>query len=316
MNSKSIFWGLFLIVIGILFGLKNFDLVHFHWSNVFRLWPFILVFWGVTLLPLKQNYKIALTLTTVIAFFAALILLPPKSHWTKNVHINSQHRSIDRNDDDDTKYSDDEDIFYIVQQLNEEIKEGEIKIDFGAGDFSIEEASNDLFEFRANQVNGKYLANTEIENDKAFVKIKQKNIHIKNGSDFDVDANLKINSNVIWDLDLDAGAANIKMDLKEFKIRKLDIDAGATDIFIELGQLIDTVDIELDAGVSNIEIIIPKEMAGQIKSSMVLASKDFVGFAKVKKGRYQTPDFDTNDKKVFIDIDAAAAAITVKRIEE
>ncbi len=314
MNNRSIFWGLFLIVIGILFGLKNFDIVYFHWSNVFRLWPFILVFWGVTLLPLKQNLKIVFTLATVIAFFAALILLPPKDHWSRNISFNSHHKSYTNDNNNDSEYGND--AFHIVQALDSEVKEGIIKIDFGAGDFTLKESSDDLFEFNAHQVNGKYQANTEIENDKAFIKIKQKKIHIKDGDNFDIDANLKINPDVKWDIDLDVGAANIDMDLKKFKIRRLDFDAGATDIFIELGSLLDTINLEIDAGVSNIEIIIPKEMSGQIKSSMVLASKDFIGFSKVNKGLYQTSNFDTNEKKVFIKIDAAAAAITVKRLDE
>ena len=317
MNNRSIFWGLFLIVIGILFGLKNFDLVYFHWSNVFRLWPFILVFWGVTLLPLKQNLKIVFTLATVIAFFAALILLPPKDRWSKSFNFDSHHKTYthsNNKNDNDTNYRDD--AFHIVQKFDQEIKEGVISIDFGAGDFTLKDSSDDLFEFKAHQLNGKYQANTEIENDKAVIKIKQKKIHIKEGDNFDINANLKINPEVIWDIDLDVGAANIEMDLKKFKIRKVDFDAGATDIFIELGTLLDTVNLEIDAGVSNIEIIVPKEMSGQIKSNMVLASKDFIGFPKVHKGLYQTPDFDTNEKKVFINIDAAAAAITVKRLDE
>jgi hypothetical protein len=312
-NNRGIYWGLFLIAIGVLFGLKNFGYIEFHWSNVFRLWPFLLIFWGVSLLPIKQNIKIALTLLTLISFFLTLIYLPASS-WTRNIRFNHNNIQIydDDYDNEDSIYNDNSN-FHFTQNLEQNLTAGKIKMDFGAGEFTLRESSSDLFEFNAHQINGQYSANTEIENHIAYVKIKQKKVHLKSGDNIDIDARLKINPNLLWDIKLDAGAADINMDLKDFMVRQLEIDAGATDIFVEVGNKTDTVNLTLHAGVSNIEIIIPNDMAGEIHTSMVLASRDFIGFDKIEKGRYRTPDFENNPKKVFINIEAAMAAITVRR---
>ncbi len=313
-NNRGIFWGLFLIVIGILFGMRNFGYVDFHWSNVFRLWPFLLVYWGVTLLPVKQNIKMALTLLTIISFFAALILLPPK-HWSGRMNF-SRHSIIVDDDDDFYGVQDtlnDDSHFHINQKMDEQIRRGKLKLDFGAGSFRLKNTTGRLFDFDAKQRHGKFTTTTEIEDDVANIKIKQKKVSFSSNEDMDAVAGLKINPRVIWDLSLNAGAADLDLRLRPFRVEKLDIDAGATDIFVEIGDRQDTVSVDLDAGVSNIEIVIPGGMSGEIHTSMVLASRDFIGFEKYKKGVYRTPDFDTNPKKVFINIDAAAAAVTVRR---
>ncbi len=313
-NNRGIFWGLFLIVIGLLFGLKNFGIIDFHWSNVFRLWPFVLIYWGVTLLPVKQQVKMLLTFLTIIGFFLALILLPPKDLWSHRIHFNKHNVVID--DDDFYEEQDtinDDNHFHIVQKMDDGIKRGEMTADFGAGAFKLKNTSSQLFVFDAKQRHGKFITNTEIEDSTAHVRIKQKKVSVSSNEELDAIANLSLNPNVVWDLSLNAGAADLDLHLLPFRIEKLDIDAGATDIFVEIGNRQDTVSIDLDAGVSNIEIVIPREMSGEIHTSMVLASRDFIGFDKYKKGVYRTPDFDSNPKKVFINIDAAAAAITVRR---
>ncbi len=45
--SKSysrIFWGLVLIIIGVLMFLKQFGIIYFHWYSLWQLWPLLLIF--------------------------------------------------------------------------------------------------------------------------------------------------------------------------------------------------------------------------------------------------------------------------------
>ncbi len=45
-NGHGIFWGVVLVVIGILFLLNNFG-VDISWGKILKLWPVILIYFGV-----------------------------------------------------------------------------------------------------------------------------------------------------------------------------------------------------------------------------------------------------------------------------
>ncbi len=44
-QRSALAWGIILIVIGLLFIMENFGVD--AWENLFRLWPLILIAWGV-----------------------------------------------------------------------------------------------------------------------------------------------------------------------------------------------------------------------------------------------------------------------------
>ena len=55
----NIFWGILLIALGSLIALKNFGVINFQWLNFINLWPFLLIFGGIAVLPVSMvNGKI------------------------------------------------------------------------------------------------------------------------------------------------------------------------------------------------------------------------------------------------------------------
>ena len=62
MKFRNIFWGVILIFLGVLFIAENFGWLHFDWMNLWRLWPVIIVLWGIAILPAHSLIKTALTL--------------------------------------------------------------------------------------------------------------------------------------------------------------------------------------------------------------------------------------------------------------
>ncbi len=75
-TRSNIILGVFLIILGILFLLRNFGLFHFRVDDLFRLWPFILIYIGVKTLPVEEERRIWLETAVIILFFLALIFLP------------------------------------------------------------------------------------------------------------------------------------------------------------------------------------------------------------------------------------------------
>ncbi len=77
LNTRSnIILGIFLIILGFLLLLRNFGLYDFNLGDLFRLWPFILIYFGVRMLPVEENKRIWLETAVIILFFISLVSLP------------------------------------------------------------------------------------------------------------------------------------------------------------------------------------------------------------------------------------------------
>jgi len=119
-KDKGIFWGLLLVAFGLLWLGKSFDFFHFHWCNVLRLWPLLIIWLGISLLPIERIWKNVSSFVILAIAIALIFLLPTRScchfFW----------------DDDDfgyeikRKFKDTE--CTIKEKINNEITQKEIKI--------------------------------------------------------------------------------------------------------------------------------------------------------------------------------------------
>jgi len=66
MKFRNIFWGIILILVGVLFTLENLNIIDFDWYNLWRLWPVVLVLWGVSILPVKNMIKVVLVILVLL----------------------------------------------------------------------------------------------------------------------------------------------------------------------------------------------------------------------------------------------------------
>jgi len=125
--------------------------------------------------------------------------------------------------------------------------------------------------------------------------------------------NMKLNPNPIWDLDLNVGAAEVDFDLSGFKTRNLKIQGGASDIDLKIGAFLPLSDVKIEAGAASIIIRVPESAGCEIISNTFMASKDFKGFTKIGKQKYQTSNFATSTNKIMIDLQAGVARVDVVR---
>ena len=94
-NNTNIITGVFLVVLGVLFLLKNFNLFDFNLGDVFRLWPIALIYVGVEMLPVNPKNKTLLQTGVIILFFVALIALPyirSARHYYEDDEVGFKHQ--------------------------------------------------------------------------------------------------------------------------------------------------------------------------------------------------------------------------------
>ena len=141
-NNKGIFWGLLLVIIGILWLGWLFGLFNFYWLNMFKLWPLIIIWIGIKLLPIDQVWKNVSSIILLAAAVVLLFIMPAKSchhhFWGDKFHFDIEKKfkdlksEIDENDTEDFNI-DDETITVSVDSgmvtINRESKEdGETKV--------------------------------------------------------------------------------------------------------------------------------------------------------------------------------------------
>jgi len=312
MKFSNLFWALILIAIGLLFLLSNFGWVDFHWSSIWRLWPLILVFWGISILPIRNVVKTIL----VIAFIALTFIFfnqitEPRWNWSFHGDEWTWSDKWDRDDWDDKRT-----YRYETQELSVPYEDPTSKsvliVDAAAGKYIIGGETADLLSFCKEGDIGNYSLTTKEKEGKTVIRIKlekdRKIRHVKKNK-----VNIQLNPDPVWDLDLDVGAAAVNMDLSGYKIDTAVIDAGAASIELKLGDLNPLTFIDFSAGAASLEIRIPKGAACEIHSESVLVSRDFKGFIKKGGGIYQTENYPEGTNKIIIDIESAVSSLTVTR---
>ena len=314
MSYKKIFWGVMLVLIGILFILKNVGMIYFDWHTIWRLWPVILILWGVSILPVKDYLKLIIS----IAALAISVLLVNQYDKTGYYSFGKDNRNRSHNfgwnNEEERDDSNNESTQEMSQMLDSLVTRVDLKLEAAAGDFRMNEAipEDKMLTFRKTGNIGNYSMTSRDDSSKRFVELKiiESNVRMKNRGNKVV---LGLSTYPTWDFDLDIGAATIDFDLSNYKVGKLDIDGGACSVKIKLGEASDHTDVDIEAGAASIELLIPTGAGAELKTETALTSRNFQGFTKVKSGLYRTENFETSNQKIMIDIDAAVSSISIKR---
>ncbi|HNQ82502.1 MAG TPA: DUF5668 domain-containing protein [Bacteroidales bacterium] len=305
MKAKNIIWGLVLVLIGVMFILKNLDVIYFSWHSIWRLWPIVLVLIGVTILPIKDLYKIILTVIVMIIGALFLIYVPGNrdNDWSFRFD-----RDITPPSPPDKLKDIDQRIFEAYDTI---ITSAKLDFDAAAGNFRIEDTTAELFEFEREGNLGKYVYSIKDLGSRREINIELDEGRIR--GDFRNKVAVKLNPLPVWDLKVDVGAANIDMDLSSFKVENIDIDGGASSINVKMGSLYDHVNVKINSGASSINIKVPEEFGCKIVANTVLSSKDLNGFNHTGGGNYETPDYQDKSKFITIKIEAAVSSLFIQR---
>lgn len=300
-----------LVLIGILFILKNTGAICFNWHTVWNLWPLLLILWGISLIPVKDWIKISLSVLTVIITFFAIQRYGDNSRWNWKFNWDDDKEivKIDRDN------SDSEDLMDVTQTLVEDYDSAfpyaKLNLNIGVGQFEIKDTTSKLLVLDRSGSQGTYSMTTDDQDSTRTINVSLNKAEFK--GEIKNEVRMRLNPNPIWDLGLNIGAAEVDFDLSGFKTRNINIEGGASDIEVKIGDLLPESFVNIKAGAASITVKIPKEAGAQITNNTFMASKSFEGFKKIDNHLYQTSDFGTNPRKIKINMEAGMARIDVVR---
>ena len=298
MKLSTVFWGVLFIVLGGLFLLNNLGVIFFNWGVLWRLWPIVLVAWGLSIIFGKEplRWYVVLLMIFIIVFMVGGVVL---YDW---------YESRNEFAFGEANYQD------FSEGFEGAVQRARLEFDGGAGKFFIEGTTDKLFTASTQLSFGKYILDRDRSGEEERLRF-----HMTGRSErwhfFRVRnrAEIKLNPNPTWDLDADVGAATVDFDLSPFKMKNVKIDGGAASFKIKLGDRADESHLDIRAGASSIEIEVPSSVGCEVIANTKLSGRKIIGFEKVGNKTYQTADFERALKKIYIDIAAGVSNVRVER---
>jgi hypothetical protein len=323
MKASSLFWGSFLVFLGIFFLLDNFNVLELRLTDIIKFWPLLLIVWGIALLKIPDVIK--KILSSFSGIFLAVIIISlfnirigdivefPNREITINDVLNDSSMTFYHSSYSSANIIDSSDS---TNQINNRIIS--LEFDAGVGNFVFEGYTDELVEVKSANAKSEVKVTTDDSNTNIDVQYGEDQITINSMEDLEKIgknryAKVLLNKNPIWDIEIDAGASKLNLNFKDKKVKNISIDAGVSDINITLSDLLEEAELDFETGVSNISINIPKNVGCSIRSDAVLSGDYFEGFERKNNKFYQTPGFTGADKKIFIYIDGALSDFNVKR---
>lgn len=238
MKTDKIFWGIFLVFIGGIFLLENFDVIDFSWGYIWRFWPVILILIGVNLLFKNSNSKVAIFVTAGITILTLGLLAykglegnhnDKRSTWNWNYSEDENDNNVDTASVVDQTYSEDFDAKY---------KTATLFIKGGASKFQIKNISEKLFEADLSETKFRYFLRKTDADSSVVLNFSGKgnNRDYSFNDDFN-DVNMKLNAQPVWDINLTMGAGEVDFDLTSFKTKDIELKGGAASFKIKVGDL-------------------------------------------------------------------------------
>ncbi|MFC4212860.1 LiaI-LiaF-like domain-containing protein [Pedobacter lithocola] len=325
MKLDRLIWGILLLFIGGVLLLENFGVIEFYWRNVWHFWPVFLIIAGLNILFNRNNSQAGsmvsigvLVITLGFLFFKGQ-QEPDRNSWWGNRLKNDVDINIDDNDNEDSE-DNDGDTSYNQLNLSEPFaavdsaKKAILNISGGGISFNLDGETNDLIKADVKKRHGEFSLTKQTTNSATLLTFKMGNKKNRwNFNDGGNDVDFKLNKAPNWDILMKLGAGEADFDFADYKVRTFRFDGGAASLDIKMGDLLPIADVVVKSGVADVKIQIPSTSGCRIKTKTGLSAKDFEGFEKLSDGVYETSNYKTSTKKIFINLDGGLSNFEVSR---
>lgn len=327
MKAKKIINGLTLILIGIIFLANTLGILDWSvWSNIFKLWPLLLVSLGLSLILRGKGLSFLGPLIILLAIilgagaiymginFEGKVVSEVKT-LSREIVTEAQKARVNEFPPEVKIPSEIEttDEVGVIPEIEEhpKIEKASIVLKFDVGKLTLNESTPLLYEcisqyqykefepFEKFSRTGKE-ANIIIYH--SPVNKKRISNNIKNNWE------LKLNNQIIYNLSIETGALNMDSNLSGFKVEKLVIKSGVSNINLVVPNY--NSKIIIDTGVSNIDIAIPKDVGVMLNIDSGIAIKGLDDFIK-RDDTYISNNYDNSEFKTEIEIDCGVSNIHI-----
>lgn len=317
MKLDRILWGIILLFVGLILLLENFNVIEFYWRNVWGFWPVFLIIAGINILFNRNKSQVGNMISIGVLVITLGFLFyrgqqPPENRGLFGGNFGDKI-DIDINNDDEDTLNTQRLTFTEPFDL---ASSGKVVMDISGGgtSFKLDGPTDSLVEAVVEKSRGTFTLKKELIDSVQRLTFRMQEKKGKwNMNDGGNDVNFKLNTQPEWELNMNMGAGEVDFDLSAYKIRTFKFEGGAAALDIQMGDLLPIADVIVKTGVADVKIKVPTAAGCRIKSSTGLSAKDFTGFTKLDNGTYETPNYATSTKKIFITLDGGLSNFEVSR---
>jgi hypothetical protein len=127
-----------------------------------------------------------------------------------------------------------------------------------------------------------------------------------------LDWDFAFNGDVPLDLSVESGASETRLDLSDLRVTDLKLQTGMSATEVTLPAKAGHTRAKIRAGMAEVKVFVPEGVAARIRATGGLAD------ISVNEGRfprsgdvYQSPDYDTSERKVEIDAETGMGALKI-----
>jgi len=298
--------GVILILIGVLLLLNTTGVLSFRvWEAFVVLWPLLLIAIGIEkIFGATENLKPLAYLSPVIivATVAYAVLGNPRTDlFSKG--------SWEINGDDEQQVS---------VSGSGDIKAVTLNMDFGGGRLKLRGgvSGDQILEGQLYTRGDRVSVESESRDGRMEITLSPATGSHGHFSFDDSDRErwiLKVNDSLPLDLIVDAGAAQVRLDLEDLIVEKLNLQTGAADVDIAFGSRSPRIDCEIDCGAASIDMVIPAGAGLRLKRESAMSSFSTGSIDLTERdGLLESPDFDTRAVQIYLDVESGVSKFRIR----
>lgn len=283
-----------LIVLGVLFMLDNLNITSgIDWATIWKLWPILLIAFGLEII-LGRRVSFGAIFLVVIIFVVA-----GGAVWW-SVAVGDRERTTEQ--------------FTWPQ---EGVERAEVELDIGVGKLELRGQSDmaglliaDLDLAPGDEVSERIRVDGDvgrgrIASDRSFFSLP----HIFGGKGSEWD--LQLNTRVRWDLDVNSGVGDVRLDLSELRVGEFNLDSGAGAVEVTMPRR-GTVNARVDGGIGDVRINLPEGVQARVRVDRGIGDLKIGSRFNRRGDYYETEEFSSAESFIDLQVDIGVGSITIR----
>lgn len=295
-------------MLGLFWFLSNLNVfdysIGYLWTSIARLWPLIIVIVGAGMILQSKVAERILWIILLLVVVGYSIFLQVGNPFSDPVDNGAPNNNGDVPIADTYTYP-----------MDEEIDSGILELKIGATRFELDAGSlTNVLE--VDTTLDELYVDLEVENNQvAVVDIHNQGNAIGLGDASDNRLVLGLNDGIPWTIDMESGAIDADLDLSSIALQQMDLSLGAGKMSIRLGDKQEQTVLNVESGVSQLEIYIPQNTALTIRMDGALNSTNIDSLGLIKNDNtYTSPTTGTeNGKSVELNLTVGLGEVLFHR---
>ncbi len=280
MKFRNIGLGIFIISIGFFWLLMNLGVINWSiFNSIYDLWPLAFVAVGISIIFRHNSIVRVLVWVLFLATLAVYGFAQGEGWIDKSSNTTSGIVSIEKEG-------------YI--------KNANLKLSLGDSDIKLHSGNNDS-KLLEGTIPKRNISRSIINHGDTFnISYTQKHF-ISFGPDGNGKVDLGLNNSVNWNITLNTGDFDGKIDFSDLNANNIDINSGDSDLDLKLGNKNKNTRITVNAGDTDTKLTLPDKTGVRVTINAGDYDTNMGNLGWTKNGHtYISPDYDSAEVKVEV----------------